>query len=63
MKYDQLAGDVAAASAAYLFNVLPEILKLPASEQYERLRLHIEAAFLAYRDAQDGWVPPPFSDN
>lgn len=59
----KLIEDVAAASAAYLFNVLPEITKLPATEQYERLKLHFSTAFLAYQDAQAGWVWPEPSLN
>jgi hypothetical protein len=45
---DNTLADVTAASAAYLYNCLPEILKLTPSEQYERLRLHFEAALAAY---------------
>jgi hypothetical protein len=58
---DRLAADVASASAALLHNLLPQIVTLPASEQYERLRLHIEAAFIAYREARVGWLE--FSEN
>ena len=60
MNHDpDLADDVAAASAAYLFNVLPEILKLPASERYARLAVHFEACLCAYKDGLAGWVPEP----
>jgi hypothetical protein len=45
---DNTLADVAAASAAYLYNCLPEILKLTPSEQYERLRVHIETALIAF---------------
>jgi hypothetical protein len=58
---EQLIEDVCAASAAYLFNVLPEIAKLPAKEQFERLAVHFEAALLAYKDGMRGWneIPEP----
>jgi hypothetical protein len=56
---DRLVADVAAASAALMFNALSEIVKLPASEQYERLRLYIEAALIAHREAQEGWLLEP----
>jgi hypothetical protein len=58
----QLADDVAAASAAYLFNVLPSIVALPPPEAFERLKGHFEAALAAYADGTDGWIPEP-SDN
>jgi hypothetical protein len=54
-----LREDVCAASAAYLFNVLPELVKLPAPEQFKRLAAHFEAALLAYRDGMSGWIPEP----
>ena len=43
------AEDVAAASAAYLFNVLPGITALPAPEAFERLKLHFETAIMTYQ--------------
>ncbi|OWK45542.1 hypothetical protein [Fimbriiglobus ruber] len=49
---DNILADVAAASAADLYNRLPEILNLLPSEQYEQLRVHIKAAlatFVAFR--------------
>ena len=49
-----LVDDVSAASAAYLFNLLPALVKRPASEQYESLAAHFEAALMAYRDALAG---------
>jgi hypothetical protein len=54
-----LADDVAAASAALLFNLLPEIVKLPAPEAYARLQSHIHAALLAYAESLEGWGFPP----
>ena len=57
------AGDVAAASAAYLFNLLPAIAALPASEAFWRLETHFLAAIAAYRDARAGWACPDPSAN
>lgn len=54
-----LIEDVCAASAAYLFYLLPDLVKLPAPEAYKRLAAHFEAALLAYRDGLAGWVPEP----
>ncbi|QJW94195.1 hypothetical protein [Frigoriglobus tundricola] len=54
-----LADDVCAASAAYLFNLLPDLVKLPAPEQFQRLAAHFEAALLAYHDGINGWLPEP----
>ncbi|VTR92882.1 unnamed protein product [Gemmata massiliana] len=56
---DALREDVAASSAAHLFNVLPEILKLKPSEQYERFKQHIETAIVACLEFRQ-WSP---SDN
>jgi len=54
-----LMEDVISASAVYLFNVLPEIVKLPAGEQFKRLSVHFEAALMAYKDGLAGWVSEP----
>lgn len=54
-----LAGDVCAASAAYLLNVLPDLVTLPATELFNRLAAHFEAALAAYRDGMNGWIPEP----
>jgi hypothetical protein len=43
----QLAEDVAAASAAYLFLALPELLQLPASELHARLTEQFQTAICA----------------
>ncbi len=59
----QLAEDVAAASAAYLVNVLPEIIKLPASQMFERLKTHFSTAFLAYSEGLENWGFPEPSEN
>jgi hypothetical protein len=59
---NELIEDVSAASATYLWNLLPEIAALPACEGFERLRDVFRTAFLAYFDALDGWIPEP-SDN
>ena len=58
-----LAEDVAAASAACLFNTLPEIMKLPAPEVYARLQDHIHTAILAYREGLNHWGFPPEPSN
>jgi hypothetical protein len=56
---ENLIEDVSTASAAYLLNVgLPEILKLPASEQYKRLQAHFEACLMAFLDGQRNWLEP-----
>ena len=44
------ARDVAAASAACLFNLLPAIAALPACDGYRRLEGHFRACLEAYRD-------------
>ncbi len=59
----KLVEDVSAASAAYLWNILPEIAKLPSVEGFERLCEHFRTAFLAYFDGLEGWRLPEFSDN
>ncbi len=63
MNDSHLAEDVCAASAAYLFNLLPELVKLPATEQFERLAAHFEAAITAYVDGLAGWIIPEPSKN
>jgi hypothetical protein len=59
----KLVEDVAGASAAYLWNILPEIAKLPCVEGFERLVEHFRTAFLAYFDGLDNWVLPEPSEN
>jgi hypothetical protein len=59
----QLAEDVSAASAAYLWNVLPDIATLSATEGFERLADHFRTAFLAYFDGLEGWGLPEPSEN
>lgn len=54
--------DVCSASAAYAFNVLPEILKLDPPAAFRRLYDLFHTTFVAYREAKGGWVPEP-SDN
>lgn len=59
-----LADDVSAASAAYLFNLLPGFATLPAPDVYERLQHHIFAALVAYAEAAKNWgLPPEPSDS
>ncbi len=53
----QHAYDVAAASAAYAFNVLPQIIALPASDAFLRLHDLFHTAILAYTDPGHGWEP------
>lgn len=43
-----LKDDVAAAGAAYLVNVLPELMTLPKSELFDALRVHLRASLAAY---------------
>jgi hypothetical protein len=52
---DPLAEDVAAASAAYLWGVLPEILKTAPEEAVRRLAQHFETAIRAYLDGRENW--------
>jgi hypothetical protein len=52
---DPLAEDVAAASAAYLWDVLPEILKSAPEEAVRRLALHFETAIRAYLEGLENW--------
>ena len=56
---DPLAGDVAAASAAYLWDVLPEILKTAPEDAVRWLALHFETAIRAYLDGRENWGFPP----
>lgn len=56
---ERLVEEVCAASAAYLFNLMPELVKLPATEQFKRLVAHFEAALLAFHDNLPPWVPEP----
>ena len=50
--------DIAAACAAYLYNVLPDILLLPPGRQFERLQVHFLAC-LAARECRPGRTFPP----
>jgi len=59
----KLIEDVSAASAAYLWNILPEIAKLPSAEGFERLCEHFRTAFIAYFDGREGWELLRFSEN
>ena len=58
----ELIEDVSASSAAYTWNALPEIAKLPCAEGFERLYDIFRTAFIAYSDGLEGWVQEP-SDN
>ena len=54
---EEQAQDVAAASAAYLIDILPELLQLSPPEQFRRLADHFETSILAYCDAVRGFAP------
>jgi hypothetical protein len=60
---NKLIEDVSAASAAYLWIILPEIAKLPSADAFERLCEHFRTAVLAYLDGREGWVLPKISEN
>lgn len=51
------------ASAANLWNNLPQIAKLPCVEGFERLADYFRTAFIAYFDSLDGWGLPEPSKN
>jgi hypothetical protein len=55
--------DIACASAADLWNNLPQIAKLPCVEGFERIADYFRTAFLAYFDSLDGWGLPEPSKN
>jgi hypothetical protein len=55
--------DVAAASAALLYNLLPEILRLAPGEQYRRLVDHLLGCLAAYDDVPDEFHLPEPSRN
>lgn len=60
----KVAEDVAAASAAYAYNLLADISALPAPECYERLNALFLTAIQAYCEFEHGWAIPPMpSDN
>lgn len=56
---ERLVEEVCAASAAHLFNLMPELARLPATEQFKRLAAHFEVALLAFHDNLVPWVPEP----
>ena len=55
--------DVAFASAALLFNLIPQILQLQPAEQYRRLVDHMLGCLAAYDDVPDEFPLPDPSDN
>jgi hypothetical protein len=59
----QHAEDIAAAAAAYLWNVLPFIMKLSAPEAFDRLKTHFEVAITAYTKGTERWELPVPSEN
>ena len=54
--------DVAAASAAYLIDILPELLKLSPPDRFRRLADCFETNILAFCDAVRGFDPGPPRD-
>lgn len=52
-----LREEVAAASAAYVYNCLPSIMMEEPREAFRRLAVHFEAALRAYDDGRRGWTP------
>jgi hypothetical protein len=55
----EIIEDVSASSAAYTWNALPEIAKLPCPEGFERLYEIFRTAFMAYFDGLEGWISEP----
>jgi hypothetical protein len=62
IRSDELMEDVSASSAAYTWNAIQEIAKLPCDEGFERLYEIFRTTFMAYFDGLEGWIPEP-SDN
>jgi hypothetical protein len=58
------AEDICAASAAFAWNVVTEIARLPPPEGFERLYDLFHTALLAYAECQNGWgLGPEPSEN
>ena len=55
--------DVASAAAAYLWNVLPIIMKLSAPEAFDRIKTHFEVAITAFTKRSITWEMPAPSEN
>jgi hypothetical protein len=66
IRYDpERIKDTSAASAAYLFNLLPELMRATDDERYERLACHFEANIAAFIHGCRGWeaaIPEPSSN-
>lgn len=60
---EETADDVSAASACYLYNVLPSIMAESPPEAFRRLAAHFLTAIRAYHDARAGWGIPEPSTN
>ena len=61
---DGLPADVAASTSAMIVNLMPEIVKLPASEMHARLTRYVETAIHACREfVHTGFPPPEPSEN
>jgi len=57
LDYSKLA-DVASASAAMLFNYLPDWKDLSDAEFFSKIQNHIENAIVAWEECQGGWRHP-----
>jgi hypothetical protein len=62
-KNSQHADDVASAAAAYLWNVLPLIMKLSAPEAFDRLKTCFEVAITSFTKGSEKWVIAAHSKN
>jgi hypothetical protein len=60
---EQRAEDVAAASAAYLWNILPGLIESTPCEGFERLACYIQTAIRAYFGDQESFLVPEPSVN
>jgi hypothetical protein len=60
--HDPLAEAIASQAAASLWNVLDIVMKLPAPQAFERIKLHVEGAITAYKRSERRVFPAP-SDN
>lgn len=52
---EEHAEDVAAASAAYAWNLIADIAKLPPPEGFKRLYDLFHTALVAFVECQSGW--------
>jgi hypothetical protein len=62
--YDEhRAEDVSAASAAYIWDVLPEIMSSESGEGFQRLAIYVHTAIKAYFGDEEYFVVPEPSRN